>query len=83
MPKRFNALLDIVDSLETFPARCGIAPESDKEGVEIRQLIYGRRPHVYRILFTIRSRDVFVLHIRHGARQTMMPEEIELPPKER
>ena len=65
--KWFNGLLDVVASLGTFPTRCGIAPESTKAGEQIRHMLYGRKPHVYRILFTIRVRDVYVLHIRLGA----------------
>ena len=38
---------------------------------EVRQLFYGRRPHVYRILFTIRGGVVYVLHIVHGRRQRL------------
>src|SRR5437016_3368345 len=78
----FNGLLNVVESLERFPARCGIARESEKAGEEIRQMLYGRRPRVYRILFIIRGEEVYVLHIRHCARQTMPPEEIEFPPRE-
>ena len=49
-----------------FPTRCGIAPESEKSGEEIRQLLYGKRPHVYRILFIVRQDVVYVLHIHTG-----------------
>jgi hypothetical protein len=38
---------------------------------EVRHLLYGRRPHVYRILFTIEDLTVYVLHIRHGRRQPL------------
>jgi hypothetical protein len=32
-------------------------------------LLYGRKPHVYRVLFTIEGEAVYVLHILHGRRQ--------------
>ena len=60
-----------VDSLETFPERCPLAPESEAFGYEIRQLLFGS----YRILFTIRGPAVHVLHVRHGARQHLDPSE--------
>jgi hypothetical protein len=41
---------------------------------EVRQLLYGRRPHTYRILFTIEGDVVQVLHIRHARRR---PGEIQ------
>lgn len=40
---------------------------------EVRQLLYGR----YRILYTLRGSVVFVLTVRHGARQFMTTEELE------
>ena len=37
----------------------------------MRQLLYGRKPHVYRILFTIEGDAVYVLRIRHGRRRRL------------
>ncbi len=62
-------LLKAVDSLERFPKRCGLAPESAYFGREIRQLLHGKRGGVYRILFEIREDKVVVLRVRHGARR--------------
>jgi len=75
----FNGLADLVESLETFPRRSSVAPESNEAPEEIRQVLYGKRPHVYRILFIIRKRVVYVIHIRHGARQPLTREELQLP----
>jgi plasmid stabilization system protein ParE len=61
-------------ALEQFPHRCPLAPESGPE-LEIRQLLYGR----YRVLFTITSDTVYVLHIRHGARQQLKSVAIDEP----
>jgi hypothetical protein len=36
-----------------FPERCPIAPENARFNFEVRQLLYGRKPHLYRILFTM------------------------------
>ncbi|MEP7270954.1 MAG: type II toxin-antitoxin system RelE/ParE family toxin [Acidobacteriota bacterium] len=49
-----------VKGLATFPDRCPLAPEDNEFAAEIRQLIVGR----YRVLFTVRGRKVYVLHIR-------------------
>jgi plasmid stabilization system protein ParE len=62
---------DAIASLATFPKRCPIAPESARFPFEVRQLLYGRKPHVYRILFTIENNTVNVLHIRHGRRKPL------------
>lgn len=69
----FLRLEEACQSLSEFPQRCGLAQESAEFPFEVRQLIYGRKPHLYRILFTIESGTVVILHIRHGRR---------LPPKD-
>jgi hypothetical protein len=42
-------------SLAKFPARCAISSESEAFDVVVRQLIVGKKPHVYRILFSIQA----------------------------
>ena len=49
----FLTLEEAIASLATFPKRCPIAPENERFPFEVRQMLYGRKPHVYRILFTI------------------------------
>jgi plasmid stabilization system protein ParE len=68
----FNSLIDAVATLEYFPERCSIAPESEDLGREIRQFLHGK----YRALFVIREEAVYILHIRHGARDYLRPEEM-------
>ena len=64
-------LLKQIERLEKLPERCPLAPENAFFVEEIRQLLYGRRSGVYRILFTIEKDRVYVLHIRHGAQQML------------
>lgn len=64
----FAALEEAIASLSEFPQRCAIAPENSVFPFEVRQLLYGKAPHIYRILFTAEGRTVYVLHIRHGRR---------------
>jgi plasmid stabilization system protein ParE len=64
----YNRLLDVIDSLESMPLRCPIAPERKFFNAEIREIFHGRRQHRYRILFTVSGDAVHVLHVRHGAR---------------
>jgi hypothetical protein len=47
----FAALYDAIASLAELPTRCPLAPESALFPFEVRQLLYGRKPNVYRILF--------------------------------
>jgi plasmid stabilization system protein ParE len=65
----FLAMEDAIASLENMPARCPVAPESARYPYEVRELRYGRRPHVYRILFSISGAVVQIKHIRHARRQ--------------
>lgn len=65
----FVGLRAAIDSLANLPARCPLAPENRDSPVEVRQLLYGHRPHVYRILFAIDGEVVHILHIRHGRRR--------------
>ncbi len=64
----YNRLLEAIFSLEIFPDRCPLAPESEFFNAEIRETFHGRRQHKYRILFTTSENEVYVLHVRHGAR---------------
>jgi plasmid stabilization system protein ParE len=66
-----------IAELNEFPTRCPLAPESDVVGSEVRQQLYGRRQHKYRILFIIRDQTVHVLHVRHGARDFLLPSDFE------
>jgi toxin ParE1/3/4 len=68
----FNGLEAKVASLAHHPGR----GQPEPEDARLRQLRYGRRPHVYRIIYDMDegSRVVHVLHIRHGARDAMTGE---------
>jgi toxin ParE1/3/4 len=67
-PRRAETYVDKlfheIHSLASMPKRCAVAPESGRRGYEMRHLIYGR----YRILFTIKDADIYILRVIHGAR---------------
>ncbi len=71
-----DKLLATVRSLESNPARCGLAPESEWYPGELRQLLHGRKGGVYRILFEIRGNIVYVLRVRHSAQALLEPHEL-------
>ena len=75
----YGSVTDAIESLEEFPARCPMAPESSFVRREIRQLLHGASRKAYRILFTICEDAVHVLHVRHWARNWMGPEELDMP----
>lgn len=72
-------IVDAILTLESFPARCHLAPENGCVPFELRHLLHGKRRNAYRILFTIQEDREHVLHIRHSARDWMQPEDLELP----
>lgn len=53
-------------SLEELPEPCAVTPENHK----FRHLLYGNKPHVYRVIYRVleKQRRVDILHIRHGER---------------
>ena len=77
-----QGLMEAVLSLSELPQRCPLAPEAATLGVELRQLLYGRRAGVYRILFRIYEAGedkpvVRVVAIRHGARGRVPIDDLE------
>jgi plasmid stabilization system protein ParE len=67
----FVALQAAIAALKSMPSRCPMAPESQDSPTDVRQLLYGRQPNVYRILFAIEGDVVQVLHVRHGRRRPL------------
>ena len=65
----FFRLEEAIASLSELPHRCPLAPENKEFPFEVRQLLFGRKPHQYRVLFTVDGETVVVLHIRHGRRR--------------
>jgi plasmid stabilization system protein ParE len=79
----FNGLVDAVNSLSEFPQRCPLAPESDEVGIGLRQLLYGKRSAIYRILFAIvqgaalGDEIVRVYRIWHGSRDRIKISDLD------
>ena len=63
-------------SLQHNPDRCGLAPEAEWYPGQLRQLLYGKRKGVYRILFEIQGETVYILRVRHGSQALLGPGEI-------
>ena len=63
----YRGLKDAILTLREQPNRCPVTPESAK----LRHLLYGDKPHVYRVIYRVleKQKRVVVLHIRHGARR--------------
>jgi plasmid stabilization system protein ParE len=72
--KWYRGLKEAILSLDAKPNRCPKTPENAK----LRNLLYGNKPHIYRVIDRVseRSKQVDVLHIRHGARQRFKRSEV-------
>ena len=68
----FNGLAEAIFSLERFPERGTVIPEDKK----LRDLLFGKKPSVYRIIYALdkRKNTVAILHIRHRARAALSAE---------
>jgi plasmid stabilization system protein ParE len=71
--QRFQATLR---SLEQHPERCPVAPEARKLNIELRELLFGQRPNVFRVIFLIDGDCVRVLRIRRGQRRLLSRPEL-------
>ncbi len=71
--KWYRGLKKAILSLEEHPGRCPVTPENPN----LRHLLYGHRPYVYRVIYRVleRRKQVDILHIRHGARRWQRPSQ--------
>jgi plasmid stabilization system protein ParE len=69
----YNELELAVYALASYPHRCAVAPEARTVKRELRNLFYGKKPHVYRVIYEVDEgrNAVLVLTIRHGARRKL------------
>jgi plasmid stabilization system protein ParE len=72
--KWYAGLKEAVLSLEEMPNRCPLTPEN----TQFRHLLYGHKPHVYRVIYRVleKQKRVDVLHIRHGARRSLKASDL-------
>jgi len=72
-----STLTAAIQTLESLPKRCPIAPEAQYfPDNPPRQLLAGR----YRILFEVRGDYVLVLHVRHVSRDYAQREDFDVTP---
>ena len=63
----YSELKQTIRTLSDHPQRCPVTPENK----DLRHLLYGNKPYVYRVIYRImeKVKEVHILHVRHGARQ--------------
>jgi toxin ParE1/3/4 len=74
----YNGLEHAVYALASYSHRCPVAPEARSVKRKLRHLLYGKKPHVYRIIYEIDEgrQAVWVLTIRHGARRKLKASDL-------
>jgi plasmid stabilization system protein ParE len=73
----FNRFIDRLQTLSYHPQRCGLAAEAHKSKREIRQLLFGKRPNVYRALFVIEENRVRVFRVLRAQRRALTRRQID------
>jgi plasmid stabilization system protein ParE len=71
--KWFEELVETIESLSEHPQRNPTIAEDPT----LRHLLYGNKPHIYRIIYSIdlSKKVVNVIHVRHRARNAFEPDE--------
>lgn len=72
----FKQLMSRLNTLEQHPDRCSLAVESEEVGLEIRELLLGRRRYTYRILFSISAQTVTILRVWHSSRDAITRDDV-------
>ena len=62
--------------------RCPVIEEANELGREMRQLLYGKRSGIFRVIFDIRvtaegENQVRILCVRRGSRDRLQPEDLK------
>ncbi len=71
-----DGLWSRIRSLADFPEVWPLADEADDLGIELRQMLFGKRRHVYRILYTFDGTTIHVHRVRHAAQDRLSPEDM-------
>lgn len=71
-----NRIESTISRLETDADRWPEAEEAAELNRPLRCRLHGRRPHVYRILFTIDGQTVNVHRVRHAAQDVLTEDDI-------
>jgi plasmid stabilization system protein ParE len=71
-----NRVDKAIGSLQVRPNRCPEADEAASLGIDLRVLLSGKKPHVYRILFTFTDSTVEIVRVLHAARDWLQPDDL-------
>jgi plasmid stabilization system protein ParE len=73
----YNRFYESLQTLDTNPTRCPRAAESEKSNRALYEFLYGTRPNVFRVIFTVEDDVVWILRIRRASRRPLTPGELD------
>jgi plasmid stabilization system protein ParE len=72
----YRGIIKKIYALADHPDRYPLAYEAADLGIELREMLFRRQRHVYRILFTIDGQAVNIHRVRHAAQDRLSPGDI-------
>ena len=73
----FSRFETALQTLDRNPERCPFAREQGRiEDIELREFLFGRRPNVYRVIFTVDQDMVRVLRVRRAQRRFLSEDQL-------
>ena len=72
----YNRFQEALQTLEINPDRCPKAWEDRRSRRGLYQYHYGKRPNVFRAIFTIEGDTVWILRIRRAARRPLTQQDL-------
>ena len=71
-----HGIIADISTLALHPEQHPLAEETIALGIMLRCKLHGRRPHVFRILFTVTDDSVQVLRVRHAAQDRVTEDDL-------
>ena len=74
----YEQLMAVLAGLGQHPQKYAIAAEEELQYHEVREMLFGRRKNVYRVLYRVESDTVRILAIIHGRRKPIDPSDLPI-----
>ncbi len=71
-----SRLLRVIEILERDPHRYPESEDAANVGLDLREAIYGRKPQLHRVLFTIDDQTVTIHRVRHAAQDRLTEDDL-------
>ncbi|MEI8017648.1 MAG: type II toxin-antitoxin system RelE/ParE family toxin [Schlesneria sp.] len=72
----YHRFITALQTLSERPDRCPLSAENGKSPVELRDFLFGKRPYVFRVIYTIQTDVVLIIRIRRAQRRRLGSDEI-------